>query len=829
MFARQKYRKASRPERRSWGAIWNAAWLICFVFLSVAGCSPSKSDDTPTTPREVLQRTADTYRRAGSYADSGELRLRYVLNDKPEENVVDFSVTLVRLNKLRMHYYNAIVVCDGKDFRATIAELPGKQVLSLPAPKRLTPQNIYETDLTLGSKLTSGIGGASLPLDLMLSDDALQKLLADQQGLELLSPEKCENDLCYRVQIKKPTGILVFWIDQKTYVVRRIEYPSEAVRMAIGAGSDNTMTHLSLTAEFYGATLNHKVDEVAFQFEIPADARVVQKFDAPYVPLPPEPPSSLLGKKIGDFSFTSLDGKPVTSASLQGQIVVLDFWVEGDGQARSQCLEQLSHLEEVFQKYKSQKNITFLAVNLDSPQVGIKRLTETFLKARLSLPIVRDLPQKSLETFSMKNIPNLYVLGPDGTVEDHQLGNQPKLASDLSATLDLLLKGESAIKLANDRFDQQRREYDQAVAKLSADAVEPQPINKAKIAPASEPSSLSITKLWACDQLVPGNIMVIPAGGDAPPRILVFDGLQSISELSTEGKVSKKHDLDIPKGVDAAVVSYLRTAVDMSGTRYFAASGPSQQQMYLFDDQFQKLLSFPAEGKHAGISDVQLADLDGDGEPEINIGYWGQVGVHNVSLKGVRRWSNRSIEEVLGLAVSAADPQKHRRLLVTQNRGSIVPINYEGREDADILVPERFIRQVIAADLDGDQQPELCALALGLLPQADLSQKEMVIGLGRTGEAVWSFDLPPGTQHHAALEMVASGNLLGGEFGQWVIAAADGTIHIIGIDGASVDHFAYGSALTGIAVAQWDGQRVLLLATTKGVEAWKVEKKATSP
>lgn len=819
MFARQCWYPSSR---------FRLAWLGCLAAIAITGCGSSSSKGPATTPREVLQRMADAYRRAGSYADSGELILRYVQNGKPVEEKEDFSVTLIRLNKLRMHCYTATVVCDGKDFRATIRNLPGKQVLSVAAPKKLTPENIYGTDATLGAALQSGAGGPSLPLALLLTDNVVDSLLANHQGLELLSSGKCGDDLCYRVQVKNPSGILIYWIDQQNYVVRRLEYPSEAVRMLLGAGSDETISELSLTAEFNAATLNRKVDDVAFQFEIPADAKVVQKFDAPYEPIPPEPPSPLLGKKIGDFTFTTLDNKPITRDSLAGQIVVVDFWVEGDERARTQCLEQLGHLDEVFQKYKSEEKIRFLAVNLDPPSVGVKRLTEAFLKGRISVPIARDAAQKSLEAFEMKNIPNLFVLGTDGMVEDHQLGNQPTLAADLSASLDLLLKGESAVKLANERYNQQRREYEQALAKVSADRIEPQPINKAKILPPSEPATLKLTKLWTCgsdDVASPGNIMVVPPIGDALPRILVFDGLQSIAELSTEGKVLKKHELDLPKGDEAAVVSYLRTAIDASGRRYFAASGPSQQQVHLFDEGFKELLSFPTEGNHAGISDVQLADLDGDGEPEINIGYWGQVGVHNVSLTGVRRWSNRSVEEVLGLAISAKDPENHRRLLVTQQgRGSIVPIDHVGNEAPEILVPERFIRLVYGADLDGDGQPELCALALGFVSQTDLTQKEMVIGLGQKGEAVWSFDLPSGTQHHAALEMIAAGNLLGGDFGQWVIAAADGTIHILGIDGAKVDHFATGQALTGIAVASWDDQRVLLLANETGVEAWRVEK-----
>ena len=77
-------------------------------------------------------------------------------------------------------------------------------------------------------------------------------------------------------------------------------------------------------------------------------------------------------------------------------------------------------------------------------------------------------------------------------------------------------------------------------------------------------------------------------------------------------------------------------------------------------------------------------------------------------------------------------------------------------------------------------------------------------------------------QHHVALEMVTWGHLVGAKTGQWVVAAADGSLHILAADGTPIDHFNYGNAISGLAVIRGDGP-VLLVATAKNVEAWKVE------
>jgi hypothetical protein len=72
--------------------------------------------------------------------------------------------------------------------------------------------------------------------------------------------------------------------------------------------------------------------------------------------------------------------------------------------------------------------------------------------------------------------------------------------------------------------------------------------------------------------------------------------------------------------------------------------------------------------------------------------------------------------------------------------------------------------------------------------------------------------------------MVASGKLLDGETGQWVIAAPDGSIHIVGIEGALIDQFNSGAAPSGMAVANLDGSPALLLANGKTVEALQFER-----
>jgi outer membrane protein assembly factor BamB len=127
----------------------------------------------------------------------------------------------------------------------------------------------------------------------------------------------------------------------------------------------------------------------------------------------------------------------------------------------------------------------------------------------------------------------------------------------------------------------------------------------------------------------------------------------------------------------------------------------------------------------------------------------------------------------------------------------------------------RPLQTVYAADLDGNGQPELCGLSYRSLGANSL------VGFDLQGKELWSYDLPTGV-HEKPIEHITSARLVGKQ-GQWLVAGADGSVHILGSDGKLIDKFHYGAALAGLAGAQIDGEPVLVIASEGGLEAWKLE------
>ena len=130
-----------------------------------------------------------------------------------------------------------------------------------------------------------------------------------------------------------------------------------------------------------------------------------------------------------------------------------------------------------------------------------------------------------------------------------------------------------------------------------------------------------------------------------------------------------------------------------------------------------------------------------------------------------------------------------------------------------------FVQLIHAADLDGDGQAEVIGLGPSQAAEAARVGDNIVFGIGPRGEELWHYDLPAGLPANGALELVASGNLLDSEAGQWVLAGPDGSVHILAADGTLVDRFNTGIAISGLTVAA-TGDAGMLVVASEAAE-WK--------
>lgn len=761
---------------------------------------------------DVLQQMAAAYANAQSYRDRGQIQVRFtpLSGDQESHQEMDCAVAFERPNKTRLKVYSALVVSDGELLHATIDDQRFEgDVLEFAAPEKLRLEDLLK-DAVLGTFLTQGVAGMPVQMVLLLGEKPLEAMLDSSEKVSLLPPERLDNRWHHKVKVDRLDGALIFWVDQQSHALRRLEYPTEEMKKQMAA--EGRAGEVSLVADFRKVQLNGRVPPSVFGFDVPAKGKVTPRFNVNKFEEPPPAPSQLLGQKVPDFTLTDLEGKQHTLESLAGKVVVLDFWATWC----EPCMASLPNVGKVHKKFADNDQVVFLAVSVDDPSIGDDDLRARFEQLKVNVKIARCEVEPTLKAFGIVGLPNLVVLGPDGVMQDDEPGLNMALATELPKRLEKLLAGESLHEEAQARYDRQLTEYHRKVSELPDEPAAGDP-PVAEIAPHDEPQNVKLTKLWSCGELTePGNILIVPSEGGSP-KILVHDGWRHVVELNAEGQTVARHELkDVPS---TAGTSCLRTAVDGKGKRYYLALASAQQQIFLFDDEWQPLLTYPKEVGHEGVADALLADLDGDKELELYVSYWGIVGVQRASLDGQKKWAYREqVEKVYALAVTSPNAEGVSQLLCANGHepGWLELLDSYGQEQQKIVVANQHLYRLAAADLNGDGETEYA----GVAPSP--TGAEVVVGFDLAGNELWTQPLAKGN-HQSLIEMLSVGRLLPGDAAHWLAASPDGGILFIAADGQLADSFHYGTALHGLAAAEINGARVLIVSTPQKVEAWKVE------
>lgn len=770
--------------------------------------APAVPDTSGPTPdaETLLKSMVAVYQKANSYADKATLHIKATLGQQKLDNTQDLFVAFARPNKLRLEAYQGKVVCDGQDlwgFSAAASD----QVLQRKAPATLTLGEVAADEMLMAALTQGPTQSFSLlppQLVLLLAQDPLKTFLYQAQPPVLVGTKDVNGRICHGIDVARPEGKFTLWIDRQSFVLRRLEYPTEA----LGQGGQET-SDSSMVLDFQGAELSQPIDSQAFQFEKDPAMEVVEHLTPSVV--------RLLGHAAPDFKFVDLEGKEITRPSLEGKIVVLDFWATW----QDQCLADLPLLAKVYEEFKDNDRIAFLAVSVDDSSVENAQLKQTFESLKLSLPLRRDAENAAGKLFRIGQVPTRFLLAANGVVQSVEWGVNPNLTAELRDNLAELLAGHELHPQLAKRLEDERERYQAWLSEwlktevYIPEALDSQDIPKAEIAAPQETKAFALRSLWKTTELKdPGNFLVVPRGEGAP-QVFVIEGGKEVVELGPDGQAVARHPLEI----DATeAVSFLRTAVDNQQKRYFLASGIGQLRVHVFDENWKRISSYPQDGlqnQHPGIFDAHLVDWQDNGLLELVLGYYGPLGVQGASLEGKRLWSNRAVDTVIHIAVLEPNEQGSRSLLCTHSRGSLMRIDSHGTSQGELVVPGTIFHWITAAKLEEAAPQEICgvsALAMGVYE---------VVGLNLRGERLWSYALPHGI-HHRPVEQIIPGHLKTSGPGQWLIPAVDGSLHVLAANGSLIDQFNYGEYLCGVATVSWNGQPVLLIASANGVEAFEV-------
>ena len=103
-----------------------------------------------------------------------------------------------------------------------------------------------------------------------------------------------------------------------------------------------------------------------------------------------------VGEQVPQFSFSLLDGTPISNEALKGKVVVLQFTASWC----SVCRKEMPHLEtKVWQRFKNEDFI-MIGIDLKEEPKKVKRFIE---EMKISYPIGIDTDGSIFENFTLPN------------------------------------------------------------------------------------------------------------------------------------------------------------------------------------------------------------------------------------------------------------------------------------------------------------------------------------------------------------------------------------------------------------------------------------------
>jgi len=119
---------------------------------------------------------------------------------------------------------------------------------------------------------------------------------------------------------------------------------------------------------------------------------------------------------VPDVSFTNLQGKQISTQSLRGKVVMVNFWAT----SCSTCVAEMPRMIETYNKYH-QQGLEFVAVAMSyDPPNYVLNYTET---RRLPFHVALDVQGKLAQSFGdVKLTPTTYVIDKKGVILKRYVG-----------------------------------------------------------------------------------------------------------------------------------------------------------------------------------------------------------------------------------------------------------------------------------------------------------------------------------------------------------------------------------------------------------------------
>jgi outer membrane lipoprotein-sorting protein len=778
--------------------------------------NPKASNNARPQPQAILRTMFAAYKAANSYSDDSVIRLRYQVGDKTVEEVTKFRTRFSRPNQIHLQVERERsgikIWCDGQHLRARISDPTSNnfagQIAQQASPQQLQLENLYSiseyADVTNSEVMMSVLFGLPIQLDfsqvaLLLSKRNFDDVFLPDSKTSLLEDKKIQQSSCFRLRVADSKGRfpMVFWVDKNDFRLHRLEFPVEHLYSQL-----NTK-QVTLTADFRNVNFGAKLPASVFNEPTATNAKFVRFFVKPPAPLP----NNQFGKTIPPFAVSTLDGQNESSSHLKNKLLVL-IWFDKHEPSRF----VLREIEAVRAKYKKYRDrIAFRAVCAEPANEFTNDDIRKQLHAlRISMPIARDTRAVGRDVLGIVEAPSLVVLGKNRKMHLFEVGANPQIAETVDIMLQSLLRGVDVGGQVVSDFRKELQAFQRKLASVALTIASETPQASKRAAKQSQPKRLQLARRWENrDVPAAGNLLALSEQDGS--RICVVSELKGITVLDETGKVLSNHAIQLANDDS---ISILKSHRSRDGTRHFLAFSRLGKRVYLLDNDFKLVQSYPTDNQpHPGIQDAMIADLDKDSKIEIYVAFGDPVGIHRVDTNGKRTWSSRSVTGIQSLVI---DRNQFGRFLCAGQSGLVHPVFVNGQPEKKIAIGDRSIHSLVEAS-----KRHRATEYLGW--SSTIDGRLIAVGLNKKLEEQWSYGLPNGI-YTSQVQQATHAKIIGANY-QWILAAPDGSVHIVADDGSFFDSFNFGEHIAGICGLEADNGPNLIVSTTKGITAIELRPK----
>lgn len=132
------------------------------------------------------------------------------------------------------------------------------------------------------------------------------------------------------------------------------------------------------------------------------------------------------------FSLADLEGKTISSTTLKGQVLLINFWATWC----APCRQEMPALDSLHKEFKG-KGLTVIGISIDSDLSPIK---EFIAGAKTSFQILHDPEMKCHDTYKVFAYPTTFLVDRQGIIQKYWLGPQEWNSEEFKQTLQKYLQ-----------------------------------------------------------------------------------------------------------------------------------------------------------------------------------------------------------------------------------------------------------------------------------------------------------------------------------------------------------------------------------------------------